>query len=193
MPKNVKTDKKKKKKSTIINSGKLKKLNNQIKALNDDIKKSEDKYVRLMAEFENFKKRNNKALIDSHQKSLEKIVNSFFSSISPFLHTLTNHFCLTSLFIIIPINYIISNNSSYKDSYDTYSQHSKSISYTHANISNSVLATDCLNLLLVPLVNLLCSPPPSSKYIKASPTCECSFLFGASLYLSPPDICTRLK
>ena len=77
MPKNVKTDTKKKKKSTVTNSGKLKKLNNQIKDLNDDIKKSEDKYVRLMAEFENFKKRNNKALIDSHQKSLEKIVNSF--------------------------------------------------------------------------------------------------------------------
>ena len=55
----------------------MKKLNNQIKDLSDDIKKSEDKYVRLMAEFENFKKRNNKALIDSHQKSLEKIVNSF--------------------------------------------------------------------------------------------------------------------
>ena len=77
MPKNVKTDTKKKKKSTVTNSGKLKKLNDQIKDLNDDIKKSEDKYVRLMAEFENFKKRNNKALIDSHQKSLEKIVNSF--------------------------------------------------------------------------------------------------------------------
>ena len=39
MPKNVKTDKKKKK-STVTNSGKLKKLNNQIKDLNDDIKKS---------------------------------------------------------------------------------------------------------------------------------------------------------
>ena len=106
-------------------------------------------------------------------------LNSFFSSISPLFQTLTNHFCLTSLFIIIPINYIISNNSSYKDSYHTYSQHSKSISYTHANISNSVLATDCLNLLLVPLVNLLCSPPPSNKYINASPTCECSWGFHA--------------
>ena len=46
----------KRKKSTVTNSGKLKKLNNQIKDLNDDIKESEDKYVRLMAEFENFKK-----------------------------------------------------------------------------------------------------------------------------------------
>ena len=77
MPKNVKTDTKKKKKSTVANSGKLKKLNDQIKNLNDDIKKTENKYVRLMAEFENFKKRNNIALIDSHQKSLEKIVISF--------------------------------------------------------------------------------------------------------------------
>ena len=82
MPKNVKTDTKKKKKSTVTNSGKLKKLNDQIKDLNDDIKKSEDKYVRLMAEFENFKKRNNKALIDSHQNSIEKIVGSFLPIIS---------------------------------------------------------------------------------------------------------------
>jgi len=122
-----------------------------------------------------------------------KIVNSFFKSISPLLQTLTNHFLFISLFIPISINYIISYDGSYDYSSYAYKQHSNSITYTHANISNSVLATDCLNLLLLPLVNLLCSPPPNNKYINASPTCECSFLFGASLYLSPPEICTLLK
>ena len=77
MPKNVKSDTKKIKKTSKANSAKQKKLNDEIKSLNDSLKKSEDKYVRLMAEFENFKKRNNKALIDSHQKSLEKIISSF--------------------------------------------------------------------------------------------------------------------
>lgn len=77
MPKNVKSDTKKIKKTSKASSAKQKKLNNEIKSLNDSLKKSEDKYVRLMAEFENFKKRNNKALIDSHQKSLEKIISSF--------------------------------------------------------------------------------------------------------------------
>ncbi len=77
MPKNVKSDTKKIKKTSKASSAKQKKLNDEIKSLNDSLKKSEDKYVRLMAEFENFKKRNNKALIDSHQKSLEKIISSF--------------------------------------------------------------------------------------------------------------------
>ena len=66
------------KKTTRANAtDKLKKLNVEIKSLKDSILNSEDKYIRLMAEFDNFKKRNNKALSDSYQKSTEKIICSF--------------------------------------------------------------------------------------------------------------------
>ncbi len=80
MPKGIKSNTKKTnktKKTVKTNTGKLKKLNEEIKILKDANKQSEDKFMRLMAEFENFKRRNNKALIDSHQKSLEKIITSF--------------------------------------------------------------------------------------------------------------------
>ena len=80
MPKGVKSNTKKTnktKKTVKTNTAKLKKLNEEIKILKDANKQSEDKFMRLMAEFENFKRRNNKALIDFHQKSLEKIITSF--------------------------------------------------------------------------------------------------------------------
>ena len=75
MPKKTKSATKKtiKKNST----DKLKKLNTEIKSLKESITNSEDKYIRLMAEFDNFKRRNNKALSDSYQKATEKVICSF--------------------------------------------------------------------------------------------------------------------
>ena len=75
MPKKTKSATKKT--SRTNSADKLKKLNVEIKSLKDSILNSEDKYIRLMAEFDNFKKRNNKALSDSYQKSIEKIICSF--------------------------------------------------------------------------------------------------------------------
>ena len=77
MSKKIKSDKKKIKKTTISNAAKLKKLTNEIKTLKDNINQSDEKYIRLMAEFDNFKKRTNRTLMDSHQNSTEKIVCSF--------------------------------------------------------------------------------------------------------------------
>lgn len=76
MVKKTKAENKKVKKNTS-SSAKIKKLNAEIKDLKNLIASSNEKNLRLMAEFENFKKRNNKILNDSYQISVEKIVGSF--------------------------------------------------------------------------------------------------------------------
>ncbi len=76
MVKKTKSENKKVKKNTT-SSAKIKKLNAEIKELKNLITNSSEKNLRLMAEFENFKKRNNKILNDSYQISVEKIVGSF--------------------------------------------------------------------------------------------------------------------
>ncbi len=88
MSKKIKSDKKKKKVSSS-SSSKIKKLNSEIDLLKDSLSKSDEKYIRLIAEFDNFKKRNNKALIDSHQNSIEKIVGSFLPIIDD-IHRILN-------------------------------------------------------------------------------------------------------
>ncbi len=76
MVKKTKTENKKTKK-TNSSSAKLKKLNSEIKDLKNSIVNLNEKNLRLMAEFENFKKRNNKILSDSYIVSVEKIIGSF--------------------------------------------------------------------------------------------------------------------
>ena len=88
MSKKIKSEKKKKKVSSS-SSSKIKKLNSEIDLLKDSLSKSDEKYIRLIAEFDNFKKRNNKALIDSHQNSIEKIVGSFLPIIDD-IHRILN-------------------------------------------------------------------------------------------------------
>ena len=88
MSKKIKSDKKQKKVSSS-SSSKIKKLNSEIDLLKDSLSKSDEKYIRLIAEFDNFKKRNNKALIDSHQNSIEKIVGSFLPIIDD-IHRILN-------------------------------------------------------------------------------------------------------
>ena len=89
MSKKVKSDKKKVKKTGVSTTAKSKKLNDKINLLTDSLTKSDEKYIRLMAEFENFKRRNNQALIDSHQNSIEKIITSFLPVIDD-LHRILN-------------------------------------------------------------------------------------------------------
>ena len=76
---NKKTDKvqKKTKKNTASNSSKIKKLNEKLKSLNQELIKSDEKNLRLLADFENFKKRSNKNIADSYNNSVEKIICSF--------------------------------------------------------------------------------------------------------------------
>ncbi len=68
---------KKTKKNTTSNSGKIKKLNESLKSLTEQLAKSDEKNLRLLADFENFKKRSNKNITDSYNNSVEKIICSF--------------------------------------------------------------------------------------------------------------------
>ena len=84
MPKNVKSDTKKIKKTSKASSAKQKKLNDEIKSLNDSLKKSEDKYVRLMAEFENFKKRTAKERLDLFKTANQEVITSLIPVLDDF-------------------------------------------------------------------------------------------------------------
>jgi molecular chaperone GrpE len=58
-------------------TSKLKKLNSTIKELKEEVLFFKDKNLRLLADFENYKKRSNQNLIASYDKNLEKVASSF--------------------------------------------------------------------------------------------------------------------
>ena len=58
-------------------SSKVKALNQKIDSLTEELDSLKEKNLRILAEFENFKKRTNQNLSDSHSRNLEKIIVSF--------------------------------------------------------------------------------------------------------------------
>ena len=124
MSKKVKKDNKKVKK-TSSSSTKFKKLNAQIELLKNNLSQSEEKYIRSMAEFENFKKRNNKALIDSHQSSIEKIIGSFLPIIDDIHRILNDKNNNDSQIIVDGISMIETKLSKILSSYEVESFDSK--------------------------------------------------------------------
>ena len=125
MSKKVKSDKKKVKKTGLSNTAKSKKLNEKIKLLTDDLNKSDEKHIRLMAEFENFKRRNNQALIDSHQNSIEKIIGSFLPTIDDIHRILNDKNSNDSQIIIDGISMIETKLKKILSSYNVESFESK--------------------------------------------------------------------
>ena len=125
MSKKVKSDKKKVKKTRISTTAKSKKLNDKIKLLTDDLNKSDEKYIRLMAEFENFKRRNNQVVIDSHQNSIEKITASFLPVIDDIHRILNDKNSNDSRIIIDGISMIETKLKKILSSYDVESFESK--------------------------------------------------------------------
>ena len=55
-----------------------------IKSLNEEIENLKDKYVRLIAEFDNYKKRTQKERIEFSQYANENIIKSFLPIIDDF-------------------------------------------------------------------------------------------------------------
>ena len=55
MVKKTQKNNKKVKKNTVSNTSKIKELNKNIDILNGKLNKTEDRYLRLMADFENFR------------------------------------------------------------------------------------------------------------------------------------------
>ncbi len=124
MSKKIKSDKKQKKVSSS-SSSKIKKLNSEIDLLKDNLSKSDEKYIRLIAEFDNFKKRNNKILIDSHQNSIEKIVGSFLPIIDDIHRILKDKDNDDSKIIIGGISMVETKLKKILSSYDVESFESK--------------------------------------------------------------------
>ena len=69
----------------------IKDLNKKIESLTKDLEKSEDKYLRLMAEFENFKKRKEKSVQDSYSRNLENIIIMFLPILDDFERMLSSN------------------------------------------------------------------------------------------------------
>ena len=63
---------------------KIKNFNNKIKKINKSLEEFEDKNLRLMAEFENFKKRKEKSVQDSYNRNLEHIISIFLPVVDDF-------------------------------------------------------------------------------------------------------------
>ena len=89
-------DKKKNKKKTTTkktdsnNLSKIKSLNKEIKDIGNSLKECEEKNLRLMAEFENFKKRKERSVQDSYNRNLETIILKFLPVIDDFERMLNN-------------------------------------------------------------------------------------------------------
>lgn len=123
MVKKVKKDTKKVKK-TATSSLKIKKLNAQIGELKDSLSTSDEKYLRLMAEFENFKRRNNRILSESYQKSIEKTITSFLPIIDD-IHRVLNDNNNDSQIIIDGISMVQTKMNKILSSYDVEAFDSK--------------------------------------------------------------------
>ena len=74
--KKSKTKKENKSKKTT-SSAKIKKAELKIDLLNKELEELKEKNLRILAEFENFKKRTNQNVSDSYNRNLEKIIVSF--------------------------------------------------------------------------------------------------------------------
>ena len=59
------------------NSGKIKSLNQKINLINKELESLKEKNLRILADFENFKKRTNQNLSDSYNRNVEKVIVSF--------------------------------------------------------------------------------------------------------------------
>ena len=68
----------------------LKKTKNLNKVLNEALKESENKNLRLMAEFDNLKKRTQRSIIDSYNRNLENVILSFLPIIDDFDRMIDN-------------------------------------------------------------------------------------------------------
>ena len=77
MDKKKQKSKKQVKSKKVTNSAKIKTLNQEINSLNDELQILKEKNLRILAEFENFKKRSNQNLSDSYNRNIEKVIVSF--------------------------------------------------------------------------------------------------------------------
>ena len=119
----IKKNKSSKKKPSQLS--KLKKLNNSINELKDQVVILKDKNLRILADFENFKKRSSHNLLASYDKSLEKVVLSFLPIVDDIERIIDNNFTKDQKLIIESVVMINSKINKILDSYDINNFNSK--------------------------------------------------------------------
>ena len=111
------------KKSKVIKKkpsqlAKIKKLNNTISELSLELESSKDKNLRLLADFENFKKRSRQNLIDAYDKNLEKVVLSFLPVVDDLERIISNDSTKDQKLIVDSVIMVKSKIDKVLDSYD---------------------------------------------------------------------------
>ena len=118
----------------------LKKTKNLNKVLNEALKESENKNLRLMAEFDNLKKRTQRSIIDSYNRNLENVILSFLPIIDDFDRMIDNE--NNDKTMKEGVSIIQSKFKKILDSYDVNSFNSKGEIFD-ANLHEAIMAQHC--------------------------------------------------
>ena len=125
MKKNSTIKKNKSIKKTPTQLSKLKKLNNSINGLKEEVVILKDKNLRLLADFENFKKRSNHNLLASYDQNLEKVVLSFLPIVDDIERIIDNNSTKDQKLIIESVVMVKSKIDKILDGYDIINFNSK--------------------------------------------------------------------
>ena len=118
----------------------LKKIKNLNKVLNEALKESENKNLRLMAEFDNLKKRTQRSIIDSYNRNLENVILSFLPIIDDFDRMIDNE--NNDKTMKEGVSIIQSKFKKILDSYDVDSFNSKGELFD-ADLHEAIMAQHC--------------------------------------------------
>ena len=118
----------------------LKKTKNLNKVLNEALKESENKNLRLMAEFDNLKKRTQRSIIDSYNRNLENVILSFLPIIDDFDRMIDNE--NNDKTMKEGVSIIQSKFKKILDSYDVNSFNSKGEIFD-ADLHEAIMAQHC--------------------------------------------------
>ena len=119
--KQEKTKKKQSKAKKISDSTKIKNLNKKIDLMNEEIDSLKEKNLRTLADFENFKKRTNQNLADSHSRNIEKIITSFLPIMDDLDRLLDNKDTDDIKLLIDSVDMIKNKIINVFENYDVYS------------------------------------------------------------------------
>ena len=119
--KDTKRKKQVKTKKASTNSGKVKNLNQKINSLNEELESLKEKNLRILAEFENFKKRTSQNISDSYDRNIEKIISSFLPIMDDLDRILDNKDSNDFKLLIDSINMVKNKIDNIFEKYNIYS------------------------------------------------------------------------
>ena len=119
--KQEKTKKQQPKSKKISDSTKVKSLNKKIDLMNEELDSLKEKKLRILADFENFKKRTNQNLSDSYNRNIEKIITSFLPIMDDLDRLLDNKDINDIKLLIDSVDMIKDKIINIFENYDVYS------------------------------------------------------------------------